>query len=160
MLIGRGENPLSFPISLVLEDQLFGMRVLAFHRLELQREYLTEENNHFMFDIFNWGIWDQDIMDSPSDVASQGIHYSAVMGKQLWRLISENTLCQECYKNSALFAQSLLSFLTYALLSYFFRLHCANIHTPLPFLFYLYDFQTMKTRHPDLFCVVLNEEQL
>ena len=31
-------------------------------------------------------------MDSPSDAASQGIQYSAVMGEQLWRLISRNTL--------------------------------------------------------------------
>ena len=38
------------------------------------------------------GLWDQDVMDSPSDAASRGIHYSAVMGEQLWRLISGNTL--------------------------------------------------------------------
>ena len=92
MLIGRGENPLSFPIGLVLDDQLFGMWILASHRLELQREYLTEENNCFMFDILNWGLWDQDVMDSPSNVASRGIYYLAVMGKQLWRLISGNSL--------------------------------------------------------------------
>ena len=92
MLIGRGENPLSFPIGLVLDDQLFGLWVLASHRLELQREYLTEENNCFMFEILNRGLWDQDVMDSPSDAASRGIQYSAVMGKQLWRLISGNTL--------------------------------------------------------------------
>ena len=92
MLIGRGENPLSFCISLVLDDQLFGMWVFASHRLELRREYLTEENNRFMFDILNWGLWDQDVMDSPSNAASRGIHYSAVMGEQLWRLISGNTL--------------------------------------------------------------------
>ena len=92
MLIGRGENPLSFPISLVLDNQLFGLWVLASHHLELQREYLTEENNHFMFDILNRGLWDQDVMDSPSNAASRGIQYSAVMGEQLWRLISGNTL--------------------------------------------------------------------
>ena len=45
------------------------------------------------------------------------------------------------------FAQLLLSSLTYVLLSYFVCFHCTNIHTPLPFLSYLYDFQTMKTRH-------------
>ena len=92
MLIGRGENPLSFPIGLVLDDQLFGMRILASHRLEPQREYLTEENNHFMFDILNRGLWDQDVMDSPSDAASRGIQYLAIMGEQPWRLISGNTL--------------------------------------------------------------------
>ena len=70
LLIGRGENPLTFPIGLVLNNQLFGMRILASHCLELQREYLTEENNQFMFDILNRGIWDQDVMDSPSDAAS------------------------------------------------------------------------------------------
>ena len=45
-----------------------------------------------MFDILNRGLWDQDIMDSPSDAASRGIQYSAVMGEQLWRLISGNSL--------------------------------------------------------------------
>ena len=55
--MGRGENPLTFPISLVLDDQLFGLRILASHRLELQREYLTDENNWFMFDILNQGLW-------------------------------------------------------------------------------------------------------
>ena len=34
----------------------------------------------------------QDVMDSPSDAASWGIQYSAIMGEQLWRLISGNTL--------------------------------------------------------------------
>ena len=92
MLIGQGENPLSFPIGLVLDDQLFGMRILASHRLEHQRPYLTEENNRFVFDILNQGLWDQDVMDSPSDAASRGIQYLAVMGKQLWRLISGNSL--------------------------------------------------------------------
>ena len=52
--------------------------------------YLTEEDNRFMFDILNRGLWDQDVMDSPSDAAS--LYYSAVMGEQLWRLISGNTL--------------------------------------------------------------------
>ena len=83
---------MSFPIDLVLDDKLFGLRVLASHRLELQREYLTEENDRFMFDILNRGLWDQDVMDSPSDAASRGIQYLAVMGEHLWRLISGNTL--------------------------------------------------------------------
>ena len=64
-----------------------------------------------------------------------------------WRNIARDAKCQECYKNSAHFTQFLLSFLTYVLLSYFVRPHCANLHTPLPFLSYLYDFQTMKARH-------------
>ena len=59
--------------------------------------------------------------------------------------------CQECSKNSALFAQFLLTSLTYDLLSYFVCLHCANFHTPLPFLSYPYDLQNMKTRHSHLF---------
>ena len=44
-------------------------------------------------------------------------------------------ICQECSKNSALFAQFLLTSLTYVLLSYFIRLHCTNFHAPLPFCF-------------------------
>ena len=92
LLVGQGENPLTFPIGLVLNDQLFGLRILASRRLELQRMYLTDKNNRFMFDILNQGLWDQDVMDSPSDATSRGIQYSAVMGEQLWRLISRNTL--------------------------------------------------------------------
>ena len=57
--------------------------------------------------------------------------------------------CQECYKNSAHFAQFLLSFLTYVLLSYFVRLHCANIHTPLPF-FLVFTTQNIKTKNSNL----------
>ena len=54
--------------------------------------------------------------------------------------------CQECYKNSTLFAQFFLSFSTYVLLSYFVRLHCANIYTPLPF-FLIFTTQNIKTRN-------------
>ena len=39
-----------------------------------------------------------------------------------------------------------LSFSTYVLLSYFVRLHCANIHTPLPF-FLIFTTQNIKTRN-------------
>ena len=59
--------------------------------------------------------------------------------------------CQKCSKNSALFTQFLLTSLTYVLLSYFVRLHCANFHAPLPFLPDPYDLQNMKTRHSHLF---------
>ena len=31
-------------------------------------------------------------MDTPTDTASQGIRYSAIMGKQLWSLVNENVL--------------------------------------------------------------------
>ena len=49
---------------------------------------------------------------------------------------------QECYKNSALFTQFLLSFLTYVLLSYFVHLHCTNIHILLPSFSFLMTSQT------------------
>ena len=52
--------------------------------------------------------------------------------------------CQECYKNSALFAQFLLSPLTYVSLSYFVRFHCANVHTPFMFLLSLTTSRTSK----------------
>ena len=50
--------------------------------------------------------------------------------------------CQECLQNSTLFAQFLLSFITYVLLSYFVCLHCANIHIPLPSFSSLMTLQT------------------
>ena len=60
-------------------------------------------------------------------------------------------------KNSLFSPNFFLTLITYGLLSYSVCLHCANLHTPLPFLFYLYDFQNMKTRHPDLFCAILSK---
>ena len=52
-------------------------------------------------------------------------------------------------QNPAHFAQFLLSFLTYVLLSYFVHLHCANIHTPLLF-FVIFTAQNIKTRNSNL----------
>ena len=43
--IGRDEAPLNFHIGLVFNDQLFGLRILASYHLELQRDYVTKENN-------------------------------------------------------------------------------------------------------------------
>ena len=51
-------------------------------------------------------------------------------------------MCQECYKNSALFGVFLFSFLTYVLLSDFICLHCANIHILLPSFSFLMTQQT------------------
>ena len=53
---------------------------------------MTDEDHQVLFDILNQGIWDQDVMNTPTDAASQGIHYSTIMGKQLWRLINRNIL--------------------------------------------------------------------
>ena len=63
-------------------------------------------------------------------------------------------------KNSLFSPNFFLTLITYGLLFYSVRLHCANLHTPLPFLFYLYDFQNMKMRHPDLFCAILSKGHL
>ena len=63
-------------------------------------------------------------------------------------------------KNSLFLPNFFLTLITYGLLSYSVCLHCANLHTPLPFLFYLYDFRNMKTRHPDLFCAILSKGNL
>ena len=60
-------------------------------------------------------------------------------------------------KNSLFSPNFFLTLITYGLLSYSVCLHCTNLHTPLPFLFYLYDFQNMKTRHPDPFCAILGK---
>ena len=77
-----------------------------------------------------------------------------IKGRRLVYLITSPTdygkeyspcgICQECYKNSTLFAQFLLSSLTYASLSYFVCLHCANVHTPFMFLLCLTTSRTSK----------------
>ena len=59
--------------------------------------------------------------------------------------------CQELLQNSLFSPNFFLTLIIYGLLSYSVRLRCANIHIHLPFLSYPYDFQTMKTRYPDLF---------
>ena len=71
---------------------------------------------------------------------------------------NKDTIVRNVTKNSLFSPNFFLTLITYELLSYSVRLHCANLHTPLPFLLYLYDFQNMKTRHPDLLSVILNEE--
>ena len=86
------EAPLSFPIGLVLDDQLFGLGILASHCLEQWREYLTKADHQVLFNILNRGLWDQDVMDASTDVATWAICYSAVMGEQLWRVINGNVL--------------------------------------------------------------------
>ena len=69
----------------------------------------------------------------------------------------EGLVVRNVIKNLLFLPNSLLTLITYGLLSYSVRLHCANFHTPLPFLFYLYDSQNMKTRHSDLLGAVLSK---
>ena len=63
-------------------------------------------------------------------------------------------------KNSLFSPNFLVTLITYELSSYSVRLHWANLHTPLPFLFYLYYFQNIKMRHPDLFGAVFGKRHL
>ena len=76
------------------------------------------------------------------------------------RLLGDHQVCQECSQKFVLFAQFLLIFITYESLSYSVHLRCANFHTSLPFHFHLYDFQNIKTRHPNLFGAVLGKGHL
>ena len=102
----------------------------------------------------------------PSPVpCEQTIYHEGGMLNDIHKIFCQNPCsyavpCQECYQKSVLFAQFLLIFITYESLFYSVRLHCANLHTPLPFLFYLYDFQNIKTSQPDLFGVVLCKRHL
>ena len=79
---------------MVLDDQIFGMSVVAQHHLELRREILTsdrvEENTRVLFHLLNCGLLDQEVMDRPRDGATRAMRYSTAMGEWLWRLIDGN----------------------------------------------------------------------
>ena len=57
MGIATGEVSNDFPTSMVLDDQIFGMSVIAQHRLESRREILTsdrvEDNARVLFHLLN-----------------------------------------------------------------------------------------------------------
>ena len=94
MGISTGEISNDFPTSMVLDDQIFGMSVVAQHRLEARREILTAEgvddDVRVLFHLLNQGLLDQEVMDRPRDGATRMMRYSAAMGEQLWRLIDGN----------------------------------------------------------------------
>ena len=79
---------------MVLDDQVFGISVVAQHHLEARREILTAEgvddDVRVLFHLLNWGLLDQEVMDRPKDGATRAMRYSAVMGERLWRLIDGN----------------------------------------------------------------------
>ena len=94
MGIATGEVSNDFPTSMVLDDQIFGMSIVAQHRLESRREILTsdrvDDDARVLFHLLNRGLLDQEVIDRPRDGATQAMRYSAVMGEQLWRLIDGN----------------------------------------------------------------------
>ena len=79
---------------MVLDDQIFGMSVVAQHRLEARREILTAEgvndNTRVLFHLLNRGLLDQEVMDRLRDGTTRAMRYSAAMGEWLWRLIDGN----------------------------------------------------------------------
>ena len=94
MGIATGEVLNDFPTSMVLDDQIFSMSVVAQHHLETRREILTAEgvddDTRVLFHLLNRGLLDQEVMDRPRDGTTRAMRYSAAMGEQLWRLIDGN----------------------------------------------------------------------
>ena len=94
MGIATGEVSNDFPTSMVLDDQIFNMSVVAQHRLESRRDILTsdrvEDDTQVLFHLLNHGLLDQEVMDRPRDGATRAMRYSTAMGERLWRLIDGN----------------------------------------------------------------------
>ena len=94
MGISTGEVLNNFPTSMVLDDQIFSMSVVAQHFLEARREILTadgvNDDVRVLFHLLNQGLLDQEVMDRLKDGAARAMRYSAVMGEWLWRLINGN----------------------------------------------------------------------
>ena len=69
MGIATGEISNDFPTSMVLDDQVFGMSVIAQHHLEVRREILTadgvNDDVRVLFHLLNQGLLDQEVMDRP-----------------------------------------------------------------------------------------------
>ena len=84
-----------FPFGLVFNDQMFGLSIVAFGRLEEDRERHTgpvaSPDSTVLLHILNRGLWDQQLVDAPQEASSRAIGYSAVMGEQLWGQITMNT---------------------------------------------------------------------
>ena len=78
---------------MVLDDQIFGMSIVAQHHLEMRREILTAEgvddDTRVLFHLLNQGLLDQEVMDRPRDGTTRAMRYSAAMGEQLWREINQ-----------------------------------------------------------------------
>ena len=94
MGISTGEISNDFPTSMVLDDQIFSMSIVAQHHLETRREILTakgvDDDTRVLFHLLNCGLLDQEVMDRLRDGATRAMRYSAVMGERLWRLIDGN----------------------------------------------------------------------
>ena len=94
MGIATGEVLNDFPTSMVLDDQIFSMSVVAQHRLESRREILTsdrvDDDARVLFHLLNCGLLDQEVMDRLRDGATRAMRYSAAMEERLWRLINGN----------------------------------------------------------------------
>ena len=84
-----------FPFGLVLNDQMFGLSIVASGCLEEDREKHTgpaaSPDSTVLFHLINRGLWDQQLVDAPQEASSRAIRYSAVMGEQLWGQIAMNT---------------------------------------------------------------------
>ena len=69
----------NFPVGMVLDDQLFGLTIVASHCLEARRGVLTaegvEEDSQVLFHFLNQGLWDQEVMDGPQDGATRAMRY-------------------------------------------------------------------------------------
>ena len=94
MGISTGEISNDFPTSMVLDDQIFGMSVVAQHCLEVRRETLTadgvDDDTRVLFHLLNQSLLGQEVMHRPRDGATRVMRYSTVMGEWLWRLIEGN----------------------------------------------------------------------
>ena len=94
MGISTGEISNDFPTSMVLDDQVFSLSVVAQHCLEARREILTadgvNDDTRVLFHLLNQGLLDQEVMDRLRDGATRAMRYSTAMGEQLWRLIDGN----------------------------------------------------------------------
>ena len=94
MGISTGGVSNDFPTSMVLDDHIFGMSVVAQHYLEARREILTADcidgDVRVLFHLLHQGLLDQEVMDWLRDGATRAMRYSTAMGEQLWRLIEGN----------------------------------------------------------------------
>ena len=73
---------------MVLDDQIFGMSIVAQYRLELRKKILTsdrvEDDARVLFHLLNCGLLDQEVMDRPrvgvvEQVQVYSIYYSSTL---------------------------------------------------------------------------------
>ena len=74
--------------NLVLDDLVWHQSIVSLERLQTFRGGLRVDLNDSLFwNLLMRGVLDLEPLERPNDVSTRAVHYSAVMGDQLWAMV-------------------------------------------------------------------------